>query len=207
MRNISSVLEPLYGLLKSDVKFEWSNKCEKAFQSIKRLLREAPVLAHWDPSLPTYVTCDASPYGVGAVLAQRAPGGSGDLRPVLHASRTLSPAERNYSQICREGLAIIFAVNRFHDYLYGIRFTLVTDCKPLASIFHENKAIPSMASNRLQRWAVILSAYNYQVKCISSKHNCVADSLSRIPIIEENKEYRTESYVNFISEQAPIDYR
>lgn len=206
VRNISSVLEPLYGLLKSNTKFIWSNECEKAFRSIKLLLREAPVLAHWDPTLPTYVTCDASPYGVAGVLAQRAMA-SGELRPVLHASRTLSPAERNYSQICREGLAIIFAVNRFHDYLYGNKFTLVTDCKPLASIFHENKAIPSMASNRLQRWAVILSAYNYQVKCIGSKHNCVADSLSRIPVIDENTEHRTESYIKFISEQAPINYK
>lgn len=142
VRNLSSVLEPLYGLLKSNIKFVWSTECEKAFQSIKLLLREAPVLAHWDPSLTTYVTCDASPYGVAGMLAQRAAGG-GELRPVLHASRTLSPAERNYSQICREGLAIIFAVNKFHDYLYGNKFTLVTDCKPLASIFHENKAIPS----------------------------------------------------------------
>lgn len=206
VRNISSILEPLYGLLKSGIEFEWSNECEKAFQSIKQLLREAPVLAHWDPSLPTYVTCDASPYGVGGVLAQRTAGG-GELRPVLHASRTLAPAERNYSQICREGLAIVFAVNRFHDYLYGNKFTLVTDCKPLASIFHENKAIPSMASNRLQRWAVILSAYDYKVKCISSKHNCVADSLSRIPVIEESREYKTESYISFISEQAPIDFK
>ncbi|CAG9137758.1 unnamed protein product [Plutella xylostella] len=186
-------------------KYEWSKECETAFKEIKKRLLNAPVLAHFDPELETVVTCDASPYGVSAVLAQRTREGA--ERPVLHASRTLSAAEKNYAQICREGLAVIFAVTKFHDYLYGRHFTLVTDCKPLASIFSENKGIPSMAASRLQRWAVILSAYDYKIKCISSKQNCVADSLSRIPVVEDIKHSRTESYLNFITTDSPIDHR
>ncbi|CAG9135828.1 unnamed protein product [Plutella xylostella] len=203
--NLSDVLNPLYELLNKKQRYEWSKECETAFKEIKKRLLNAPVLAHFDPELETVVTCDASPYGVSAVLAQRTREGA--ERPVLHASRTLSAAEKNYAQICREGLAVIFAVTKFHDYLYGRHFTLVTDCKPLASIFSENKGIPSMAASRLQRWAVILSAYDYKIKCISSKQNCVADSLSRIPVVEDIKHSRTESYLNFITTDSPIDHR
>ena len=113
------------------------------------LLSSAPVRVHYDPKLPLVVSCDASPYGIGAVLSHLMQDGS--EHPVVFASRTLSPAEKKYAQIDREGLAMVFAVTRFHKYLYGRSFTLQTDHKPLLGLFHEDRPIPPMASGRIQR--------------------------------------------------------
>ncbi|XP_049868122.1 uncharacterized protein K02A2.6-like [Pectinophora gossypiella] len=203
--NLSDTLAPLYDLLKREKDFQWNEHCDKAFSNVKKALQSAPVLAHYNPTLATTVSSDASPRALGAVLSQR--GADGCERPVVHASRTLAAAERNYAQICREGLAVIFAVTKFHDYLYGREFTLVTDCKPLAAIFNENKGIPLMAASRLQRWAVILGAYNYKIRCIASNHNCVADSLSRMPTVEQSDHSRVEYYINFVQNASPINYR
>ncbi|CAG9135829.1 unnamed protein product [Plutella xylostella] len=177
--NLSDVLNPLYELLNKKQRYEWSKECETAFKEIKKRLLNAPVLAHFDPELETVVTCDASPYGVSAVLAQRTREGA--ERPVLHASRTLSAAEKNYAQICREGLAVIFAVTKFHDYLYGRHFTLVTDCKPLASIFSENKGIPSMAASRLQSIKQYLSI---EGGCLLYGHRVVVPRALRAAVLQ-----------------------
>ena len=101
------------------------------------------------------------------------------LRP--YASHTLNTAERNYSQIDREGLALIFAVKKFHKYLAGRHFTLVTDHKPLLGLFGEGKSIPEHASARVQRWAITLSAYSYTLQHRPGRENS-ADSLSRLPL-------------------------
>ena len=88
----------------------------------------------------------------------------GQERPVAYASRTLAPAELNYAQIEREALAIVFAVRKFHQYLYGRQFTLMTDHRPLCKLLGSNQGVPSLAAARMQRWALILSAYQYVLK-------------------------------------------
>eukprot|EP00731_Ephydatia_muelleri_P035859 Em0170g2a len=92
--------------------------------------------------------------------------------------RSLATAERNYSQLDKEGLAIIFGVKKFHNYLYGRQFSIVTDHKPLIHLFSENRSIPAMASARLQRWALVLSAYQYKIVYKCGKDNANADMLS-----------------------------
>ncbi len=82
----------------------------------------------------------------------------GSERPIPFVSRTLTPAEKNYPQIDKEALAVVFGVKKPHQYLYGSPFTLYTDHKPLLGYFKENKKIPVISSARIQRWAVILSA-------------------------------------------------
>ena len=104
--NLSTLLHPLNGLLHKDIKWEWSKECDEAFRKAKEQLSSKSVLTHYDPQLPVILACDASPYGVGAVISHRMPGG--EERPIAFASRTLSKAEQNYAQIEREALGIIF---------------------------------------------------------------------------------------------------
>ena len=104
---------------------------------------------HYDPQKPIILACDASPYGIGAVLSHYMPDGS--EKSVTFASRTLSQTERNYSQIEKEALAIIYAIKKFHQYLFGKRFILFTHHKPLLGLFSEKQGIPNMAAARMQR--------------------------------------------------------
>lgn len=139
------------------------------------------VLAHYDPEATLILTVDASPTGLGAVLSQV--GLDNIERPVSYASRTLTPAEKQYAQIQREATAIIFGVRRFHQYLFGrsVPFVLRTDQKPLLSIFGPHRGIPEVSANRLQRYAIFLSAYNYTIEYVRSSNNS-ADYLSRAPL-------------------------
>ena len=91
-----------------------------------------PVLAHYDPDLPIVLAGDASAYGLGAVISHKMPDGT--ERPVAYASRTLTASERNYSQVEKEALSLVFGIKRFHQYLYGRQFVLLTDHKPLTTI-------------------------------------------------------------------------
>ena len=157
--HLPSVLAPLYALLHQSAEWQWGSTEQESFRKSKELLLSSQVLVHFDPKLPVLLACDASSYGIGAVLAHKMPDGT--ERPIGFASRTLSAPEKQYSQIEKEGLACVFGVRRFHAYLIGRHFTLVTDHKPLLSLFQEYKPIPSHASARIQRWALTLAAYEY----------------------------------------------
>ena len=115
LSNLSTLLHPLNELLKADKTWEWSTACEAAFTEAKRLLASAPVLAHYNPSLPIRLAGDASAYGIGAVISHVLPDGT--ERPVAYTSRTLTSTERNYSQLEKEALSLIYGVQKFHQYL------------------------------------------------------------------------------------------
>jgi len=126
--NMSSTLAPLYKLLKKKEPWCWSSTEREAFRDSKRLLLSSRVLVHFNPELSIVLACDASSHGVGAVLSHKMPDGT--ERPIGFASRTLTETEKRYSQLEKEGLACVFGVTRFHSYLFGHHFTLVTDHKP-----------------------------------------------------------------------------
>lgn len=177
--NLSTVLHPLNALLQKDTKWRWTEECSQAFTASKRLVTSEEVLTHYDPCLPLRLACDASPYGIGAVLSHKMPDGS--ERPIAFASRSLTAAERNYAQIDREALSLVWGVKKFNQYLYGQRFTLITDHQPLVSIFHPHKGVPAMAAARIQRWAIFLGAHTYTIEYKSTKLHGNADGLSRLP--------------------------
>ncbi|XP_060094828.1 uncharacterized protein K02A2.6-like, partial [Heteronotia binoei] len=130
-----------------------------AFQAVKDVLVSNAVLHHFDEALPVILACDASPYGVGAVLGHQLP--DGREVPVAYYSRTLTSAERNYAQIDKEALAIVAGVRKFHEYLYGRRFTIATDHKPLLGLLAPDRQTPQILSQRVLRWNQFLNSYTY----------------------------------------------
>lgn len=136
------------------------------------------VLTYYNPNLEIIVSAGASNKGIGACIQHKQTDGT--IRPLAFASRSLQPAERNYSQIEKEGLAIIFAVKKFHKYIFGREFTLQTDHKPMLAIFGSKKGIPIYTANRLQRWAIILMSYPFKLQYVNTDSFAYVDDLSRL---------------------------
>ena len=147
--SLSTALHPLYRLLQKEIKWKWSKEQESSFQSAKELVSKATLLVHYDPMKPVKVYCDASSVGVGACLMHVE---KGVEQPIMYASRNLSQAETKYAQIEREALAIIFAVKKFHQYLYGRQFVLVTIIDHYVRFWGMTKLIPHLAAARMQCW-------------------------------------------------------
>ncbi|KAK8765023.1 hypothetical protein V5799_032371 [Amblyomma americanum] len=121
LKGRTEAAEPLYRLLDHDHEWKWTGEHQRAFERLKNLLSSDAVLVPYDCKRPLILCCDASPVGVGAVLAHRAD--DGKEQPIAYASRTLGVSERNYAQIDREGLAVVFGVKKFHQYLAGREFS------------------------------------------------------------------------------------
>ena len=153
--------------------WDWVEPRETAFTSSKQIFLKAGVLVHYDVDLPITLPIDASPCVVGAVIDDKE-------RPVAFASRTLTASERNYSQLESEALALIYGVKHFHQYIYGCPFTLVTDHKPLMTILGPKTGVPTMAAARLQRWALTLSTYRYEIQYHTGVEHGNADCFSRL---------------------------
>ena len=154
MANMSTTLAPFldYCLLRHDTTWRWGVAEKSAFVASKEQFLSNQVLIHYDPKMELVVACDASAYGVGVVLSHRLPDRT--ERPIGFVSRTLSDAEKKYSQIEKEGLACVFGVTKFHEYVHGRHFRLITDHKPLQSLFDGKYPISSQASGRIKRWAL-----------------------------------------------------
>ena len=163
------------------MRWHWSKACSETFRKAKEKIVSPNVLVHYDPGRPLTLAADASAYnGIGAVISHTMENGT--EHPTTFASRTLLPSEKNYSQTEKEALLIIFRVSKFHVYLYGWQFTLITDHKPLTSIFGSKKGVPTIAAARLQHWALKLSAYSYNIQFHRTDEHSNADGLSRLPL-------------------------
>ena len=180
LSSLATVLQPLNNLLKADAQWVWTEECSKAFETAKQLLVQAPVLAHYDPDLPICLAGDASAYDIRAVISHIYHDGS--EHPIAFAPRTLSAVERNYAQLEKEALSLVYGTQKFHQCLYGLRFVLITDHKPLTTLLGHKRGIPTLAAACLQRWGVILSAYSYTIKFGGTQEHANADSLSRLPL-------------------------
>lgn len=196
--NLSDKLNCFYSLLKKDEPFNWTKTCSETFQKSKHWVLSSDVLVHYDVKKPLVLTCDASPRGVGAVLSHLI---DGEERPIAFASKTLSASEKNYSQLHREALALVFGAKKFHKYIYGQKNVLLqTDHQPLAVIFGSKRGTPSLAAARLQRWALILSAYDFQIKYRKGSDVPHADALSRLPLPSDEPLELESNYISHVEE-------
>jgi len=148
------MLASLHRLLQKNIRWEWTDDCQKAFEACKEGLTSDSLLVHYNLNRQRRLACDASSYGLGAVLSHVIE--DGQERLIAYASHTLSSSEKNYAKIEQEALSIIFAVTKFHRFLYGRKFTLVTDHQRFLTILDPNTAISPLAAARMQRWAIVL---------------------------------------------------
>ncbi|CAI2734266.1 unnamed protein product [Schistosoma spindalis] len=198
--NMHTLRAPMNALLTKNTKWNWNKECQVSFEKVKQILASDLLLTHYDPKLELVVAADASDYGIGAVILHKFPNGS--QKAIFHASRTLTVAEKNYSQIEKEALALVFAVRKFHKMLYGRKFTLQTDHRPLLAIFGSKKGIPIHAANRLTRWATMLLGYDFELLYKPSACMGHADGLSRL--IANNRKLEEDSVVASISIEPEI---
>ena len=119
-------------------------------------------LTHYDQKVKAVLACDACSTGIGAVIHHVYQDWT--ERPIAYASKTLSSAQQNYSQIKKDALSWISGAKKFHNFLYGRHFLLVTDHKRLLYTFGSKQRIPTLAANHLQQWAIILPSYTHQIQ-------------------------------------------
>ncbi|KAL0821292.1 hypothetical protein ABMA28_005891 [Loxostege sticticalis] len=181
--NKATVLEPLHRLLESRRPWSWGKDEETAFRKAKALIASDLTLVGYELNRDLLLICDSSEYGLGAIIAHVMDDGT--ERPVMMASRTLQPHERRYGQIDKEALAIIFGLTKFHEYLAGRKFCIVTDHKPLVGLFNPVKLIPDQISPRMLRWSLKLGCYDYTIKYRPGKALGNADALSHVLLLEE----------------------
>uniref|UniRef100_A0ABD2WPB5 RNA-directed DNA polymerase n=1 Tax=Trichogramma kaykai TaxID=54128 RepID=A0ABD2WPB5_9HYME len=171
--NFATIAEPLTGLTRKETKFTWAEEQIEAFEKLKTMIASAPMLARPVPGDDVFtIHTDASDTGIGAVLTQVL---EGEERVLEFASRTMSPAERNYSVTERECLAVLWAVRKFRPYIEGYRFKVLTDHQSLKWL--QKLQNPS---GRLARWSLELQDHDIQVEYRPGALNHVPDALSRM---------------------------
>lgn len=183
---LSTVAEPLRRLTDKHAVFDWLPQHDAALSKIKQMMTETPVLQYYDVKKDVVIECDSSEVGLGAVITQ-------DGKPIEYASRTLSQTERNYAQIEKECLAIVFATRRFEHYILGKDNVKVqTDHKPLVNIFKK----PILTSpKRLQRMRLTLQKYSLELEYKPGPKMYISDTLSRAslpdtPVNQETHQYQ-----------------
>ena len=166
---LTDVMRPISDLTRPDIEWSWTSSHDKAFEEVKHLLTVAPVLAYFDPSKELSIQCNASAQGLGAALLQEG-------RPLAYASRALSDTETRYATIEKEMLAIVFALEKWHQYTFGRPLTVYSDHKPLEAIM---KKPLDRAPKRLQGMLVRALTYDIKVQYLKGKDMFLADTLSR----------------------------
>lgn len=186
--NFAQIAKPLTLLLKKDTPFVWTDKQQISFDTFRTILMNQPLLKYPNFNQEFNLTTDSSNFAIGSILSQ---GDIGKDLPIAYASRTLNHAEQNYSTTEKELLAIIWSVNHFRPYLYGRKFKIITDHKPLTWLF--NCKDPG---SRLVRWRLKISEYDYEIIYKSGQQNSNADALSRIKISNVDTEHEKQSPIS-----------
>ena len=177
--NFASICEPINKLRRSSMPFVWNSDQEQAFKMVKKVLCSDLIVKPFSVTKELTLTCDASEKAIGAVLSQEG-------FPIMYLSRILTEAERNYAVIEREALAIVWAVKRAEKFLLGKHFSLKTDHKALEYLFNPNKSLPKHTSARIQRWAITMVGYDYNIEYVKGESISHVDALSRMHFSDEN---------------------
>ena len=174
IRNYSKIVSPLTALTKKDNAYVWDNTCDSAFNALKAHFTSAPILAHFNPSLSTFLETDASDYAIGTVLSQM--GEDNLLHPIAFDSRKMLPAELNYEIHDKELLAIVWAFQRWRSLLLSTssQIQVLTDHNAL-EYFMSSKVL----TRRQARWAELLAEYDFNIKYRPGKQALKPDALSR----------------------------
>jgi len=200
--NIATLIKPLRELLSSKKTWSWGHFQDEAFKKVKTKLTKPSVLAMYNPDADTKICSDASSYGLGAVLLQQQ---SGRWRPVAYTSRAMSETEQRYSQIEKEALRIVWACEKFSDYIIGKPVDLETDHKPLIPLL--SKTHLDRLPPRVVRFRLRLMQFNYTISHVPGKMLYTADTLSRAPVdsLDETElnDAKTESFVQTIVSHLP----
>lgn len=195
--NLATITEPLRRLIRNDVQFVWKKEQQHAFELLKSCMSKGTTLGFYNVNDRTQVIADASPVGLGAVLIQFK---GSDPRIISYASRSLSSTEQKYAQTEKEALALVFAMERFHFYVFGREVELVTDHKALETIFNPK----SKPCARIERWVLRLQSYQFKVMFRPGKTN-IADPLSRLVVYSNNQKFSNDNsnlYVDWIVAHA-----
>ena len=194
---------PLRQLLKDEAAWQWTPVQEDAWMKIKEMVVGAPVLACYRQRAPTIVSCDTSSFGIGAVLLQLQ--SNGRRASITYISRALSSTKQRYSQIEKECLAMTWACEKFHCYLFGSeeRFVIETDHKPLVSIMNVRSL--DECPHRLMRMKLRLMRYSFEMQYVPGKCLVVAGALSRAPGVDEDPriEKVVQDHVAVVTEFLP----
>ena len=202
---LAELSQPIRTLLSPQAAWLWGPAQEDAFNAIKSELATPTTLALYDPAIPTKISADASAYGLGAVLLQQ----HADMwKPVAFASRSMTETERRYSQIEKEALALIWASEKFADYVIGKDIELETDHKPLVPLL--GKTNLDCLPPRVLRFRIRLMRFSYTIRHVAGKHLYTADTLSRAPIVAPDSTHveedrRTEFFVAEIVSLLPAN--
>ena len=176
--HFAKLARPLFDLLADGSSFTWTEEEDAAYNALLEATINGKILASFQLGQYSELVVDASEYAIGGVLEQQG-------RPVICISRKLSVSERNYSQTQKEALAVIWCTKRLHKYLYGTRFKIVTDHQALQHIFRPSSLLGKAKSAMLQRWALSLGAYNYDIEHRKGLQIPQADYMSRGAFHEE----------------------
>jgi transposase InsO family protein len=193
---LADMMQPIRYLTHKGVSWNWGEEQQSAFNEIKRAITETPILAYFQPNQPLLIQCDSSQSGLGAVLLQQG-------KPIDYRSRSLSTAERNYAQIEKEMLAIVFALERFNTYTFGRRTIVHTDHKPLISIV---KKPLNEVPKRLQRMILQIQKYDYELSYQPGSHMFIADTLSRAyePVEGDTQEFE---FINLLDTSSIPEHK
>nr|XP_050022662.1 uncharacterized protein LOC126516584 [Dermacentor andersoni] len=194
--NCAALQAPLTSLLRKSTSWSWGPEQDDAFRALSKALVDTAELKLPDLNREFVVQADASDLGIGAVLLQEH---EDVLRPVAFASRSLTPAERNYSVTERECLAIVFALRKFDHYVDGVPFVVETDHMALTWLKRLREP-----SGRLARWALTLQRYNFVVRYRKGSTNVVADALSRAPVSDPDTFDRHPSATTLLNEAGAL---